>query len=310
MVSLISFVPVTPWSVAEVVGRGDRDVLIRFWLTAPEDLLESLWASPLGEVSRSLVKQLHPEFPLTDDQRALRDCINQHLQQGLERPGTVQLLLAVFLLSPPGQLRIAHADRWLPSWLLSSYNELYETSGSDQIASRQEPSSVTVSSPVPKVDFGEFPSTLQELVGNRIQLNRMLGLSNLYYIDPEDQEILDELLQLRRQFALAIESCPEQILENLFSTDLADRFWAMVRSGVQKEAMSIEDQALKDRAVKRLSPSYGGGFQSPGSTNAFLVAMLFYVPGTMKVDDAEQKIPNWLLQGYQDVFASSLTTSA
>ena len=39
-------------------------------------------------------------------------------------------------------------------------------------------------------DFGQFPDTLQELVGNRIQLNRLLGLSNLYYIDPEDQEIL------------------------------------------------------------------------------------------------------------------------
>ena len=37
-------------------------------------------------------------------------------------------------------------------------------------------------------DFGAFPSSLQELVGNRIHLNRILGLS-IYYIDPEDREI-------------------------------------------------------------------------------------------------------------------------
>ena len=42
-------------------------------------------------------------------------------------------------------------------------------------------------------DFGDFPNSLKELVNNRIQLNRMLGLSNLYYIDPEDEEILKEL---------------------------------------------------------------------------------------------------------------------
>ena len=30
---------------------------------------------------------------------------------------------------------------------------------------------------LPEPDFGVFPATLQELVGNRIQLNRLLGLS-------------------------------------------------------------------------------------------------------------------------------------
>ena len=115
-------------------------------------------------------------------------------------------------------------------------------------------------------------------------------------------------MQLRSQFAAAIETCPEQTLEELFSTDLGDRYWAMVRSGVQKEPMSADDQALKDRAVERLSPSQGGGFGSPGSTNAFLIAMMFYVPGSMKVDGAEEKIPHWLLHGYQDIFARPLST--
>ena len=45
--------------------------------------------------------------------------------------------------------------------------------------------------------WSSFLNTLQELVGNRIQLNRLLGLSNLYYIDPEDQEILHELRDVR-----------------------------------------------------------------------------------------------------------------
>ena len=74
--------------------------------------------------------------------------------------------------------------------------------------------------------------------------------------------------------------------------------------------MSSEELEFKNRSVKRLSPSEGGGFNSPGAINAFLVAMLFYVPGTMKVDEAEEKIPHWLLEGYKDIFASSLSASA
>ena len=76
-----------------------------------------------------------------------------------------------------------------------------------------------------------FPATLQELVGNRIQLNRLLGLSNLYYIDPEDQEILQELRQVRMSLIEAIERCPEHELESIWGTDLGDRYWALVRSG-------------------------------------------------------------------------------
>ena len=307
MTSLIPFVSAAPWNLSDVEIRGDRDALIRFWLTAPEDLLESLWGSSLGEATKALIGQLHTDFPFTEDQRSARDHINKRLQQGLDRPGALQLLIAVFLISPPGQLQIADANRWLPTWLITSYTELYEPSESPQMVPAQADADAVPAQPAPQVDFGEFPNTLEELIGNRIQLNRMLGLSNLYYIDPEDEEILIELLQLRRQFASAIECCPEQSLQQLFSTDLGDRYWAMVRSGIQKEPMSADDQEFKSRAVSKLSPTEGGGFNTPGSTNAFLIAMLFYVPGTMKVDDAHEKIPQWLLQGYEDVFARSIS---
>ena len=53
-------------------------------------------------------------------------------------------------------------------------------------------------------------------MGNRIQLNRLLGLSNLYYIDPEDEEILNELRQVRMSLIEAIERCPEQELERIW----------------------------------------------------------------------------------------------
>ena len=297
-----------PWSVAQASVRGDRDELIRFWLAAPEDLLPSLWNSPLGEATSALVRQLSPQFPFTPDQLNLRTTLNQRLQQGLDQPGTSQLLLAIFLVSPAGQFKIANPERWLPDWLQHSYRQLYEGPAAVGTASHEGPAQPP--STVPKPDFGVFPSSLRELTGNRIQLNRMLGLANLYYIDPEDQEILAELMQLRRQVAGAIDRCPEGELEQIWGSDFGERYWAIVRSGVQKEALNPADEQVKQRATERLNPAMGGGFGTAGALNAFLVAMLYYVPGQMKVDGAEQKLPSWLLPGYQEVFAKPLLQQA
>ena len=34
--------------------------------------------------------------------------------------------------------------------------------------------------------------------------------------------------------------------------------------------------------------------------------MVLYEPGTMKISDAEQKLPAWLLPSYKQIFAQSL----
>ena len=90
-------------------------------------------------------------------------------------------------------------------------------------------------------------------MGNRIQLNRLLGLSNLYYIDPEDQEILQELRQVRLELIEAIECCPEPELEQLWATDLGDRYWALVRSGIQKEALTPAEEHKKQSVTQALN---------------------------------------------------------
>jgi len=283
--------------------EGQRDALARFWLAAPLDQLPSLWAGPFGEATRQHIRQLQPASSFTPQQVALRDAINQRLLQGgVQQPLAPQLLLTVFLYSPPGLMQVANPEQQLPAWLATAYQELYASSTAP-------PAGVPQASPAPVAaapDFGVFPPSLEALVGNRIQLNRILGLSNLYYIDPEDREILQELLQLRSQLADLIQRAPEPALEGLWATDLGDRYWAMVRSGVQKEPLAAADQQRKAQATQSLSPAAGGGFGTPGSINAFLVAMLYYEPGQMRVEAAEQKLPAWLLPHYQQIFAQPL----
>ena len=224
----------------------------------------------------------------------------------MQSPASIQLLVANFLYSPPGLLQIANAEAQLPGWLLADYRDLYEQPAPP--APAQQP--IQPATELPQPDFGEFPATLQELVGNRIQLNRLLGLSNLYYIDPEDQEILHELRQVRLSLIYAIERCPEQQLESIWATDLGDRYWALVRSGIQKEVMTPTEEQKKHEVTQKLNPSAGGGFGTPGALNAVLIAMALFEPGTMKITDADQKLPGWLLPSYKQIFAQPLVQQA
>ena len=302
--------PTDPWTLSGFSAGSNRDLLVRFWLAAPQDMLASLWSSPVGESTKQLVLQLDPEYAFSPDQISLRNAIGRRLQDGFQAPMSIQLLIANFLLSPPGLLRINNPQGNLPDWLLSDYQMLYEGLPSISAQEAANPalgSSQNQPSPqtnVPQPDFGAFPSTLQELVGNRIQLNRLLGL---YYIDPDDREILQELRQVRLSLIEAIERCQESELEKLWSTDLGDRYWALVRSGIQKESLTPAEERKKQEIVDKLNTSSGGGFGTPGAVNAFLIAMVLFEPGTMRVDDADRKLPAWLLPHYQQVCADSLT---
>ena len=308
--------PSAPWNLSSPSDGSHRDLLARFWLAAPEDLLPSLWSSSVGEATKQLVRQLDPQYVFTPDQIAIRDAVGQRFQAGFQAPMAVQLLIVAFLYSPPGLLRINNPQANIPEWLLPDYQSLYESVPSMPV--RQEaPAPIAApqtqqvpATDLPQPDFGVFPQTLQELVGSRTQLNRLLGLSNLYYIDPEDQEILHELRQVRLSLIEAIERCPETDLEHLWATDLGDRYWALVRSGVQKEALNPAEEHKKNVVTQNLNAEAGGGFGKPGAINSFLIAMVLFEPGTMRVENAQNKLPGWLLPQYQQVFAESIPANS
>jgi len=302
--------PTHPWTLATCVGRDQRDQLASFWLAAPEDLLPGLWSSSVGEVTKSMIRALNANTAFSSEQVAFRNSIGERLSSGLDAPGALQLLVANFLYSPPGLMKIANPESQLPDWLLSDYVDIYEQNSSQVSVQPSTPTQVASNGPsaeLPQPDFGVFPGTLQELVGNRVQLNRLLGLSNLYYIDPEDQEILHELRQVRLSLIEAIGRCPEDQLEGIWATDFGDRYWSLVRSGIQKEPMTPVEEEKKHYVTQKLNPASGGGFGKPGAINAVLIAMTLFEPGTMRINDAEQQLPSWLLPSYQQIFAQSLT---
>jgi len=314
--------PIESWSAASSVVRGQRDQLLRFWLSCPDDVLEALWSGAPGQATREMVAELSNTTFFTEPQVATRNRLGDFLKNGFHQPGSVKAVIATFLLSPPGQFRIVNPESHLPLWLVPAYRSLYEQGNVTTSRDYSTPPSATSVSPSgvdsssasersqiehPALDFGAFPSTLQEFVANRLQLNRLLGLSNLYYIDPDDDEIRNELLDLRQKLSGLILSANDLELENYFKGDFSDRYWALVRSGIQSVPLDSKADNLKNHVKEKLNPALGGGFGSSGAIQAFLVAMTLYQPGSMQVEDASSKLPSWLLPGYLEIFAKALT---
>ena len=222
--------PEQPWLLNTCVQADQRDQLARFWLAAPEDLLPSLWSSPVGEATKSMVRALDAANPLHSGTGGHPECHWCPSPGWLSGTHGDSAAVGQFPVLPSrfahhcqcGESASAVVDLGLPRVVFIGWHGI----PSAVPAPQQQESAVPATMP-PQPDFGQFPATLQELVGNRIQLNRLLGLSNLYYIDPEDQEILQELREVRLALISAIEQCPENQLESIWASDLGDRYWAL-----------------------------------------------------------------------------------
>lgn len=252
--------------------------LSHFLSHTPTDFLEPLLSSPFGRVYKLFLERCcTAQFPGTAAENR-RSALSQELRQvGCESPEGWAVLLSLFPFFPPGQLKVEDAAAKLPEWLYAFYSSRYEES---------KPSSP---SPTP---------TGQPSFEDRIFLNRILGLSNLYYIDPEDKEILQELREVRLQTAHLMMSVGQDELGRHFKSDFGDRFWAMAQSGVQKESLNHNEVQLRDDIQRWLSQTPNSLHQD-GGIQRFSAALLFSPPGSVRLANPETNLPSWFVEGYK-----------
>ena len=170
----------------------------------------------------------------------------------------------------------------MPAWLLPTYRQTYAI---------QPPAAAPVLTQ-------STPSTLLEFAASRIQLNRLLGLSNLYYIDPKDEEIRQDLQSLRLLLCQLILACPPLELESIFSPDLADRYWALVRSGIQGVIILPDEEAIQDIALSQ-----------PQELRSLLVALCYQQPSPSILDQVPIDLPGWLLSGCLELMGQTKLTA-
>ena len=248
----------------------------RFIEVCPGDFLEPLIASPFGRIFKLFLERSCTNALSGNDVEERKQALSQKLRvSGFQGPEGQALLLALMPFYPPNNLKVEDAAAKLPGWLL----ELYKL--------RYEPVTQQIANPSGEPSFTD-----------RIFLNRMLGLSNLYYIDPEDQEILQELRQVRLQAIDLLLGINKEKLGEHFSGDFGDRYWAMAQSGVQKEPLDANEVAKRDEVQNWLSRT-PNSLNQEGGIQRFAAALLFNPPGSVQLANPEHNLPAWFLEGFK-----------
>jgi len=261
--------------------------LAKFITSAPTDFLEPLLNSPFGRVYRLFIERCcTKEFTSTATQQQKNELSQQLRHKGCETQEGWAVLLALMPFFPPGQLKVEDPSLKLPAWLLTLYSDRYEKSA-------------TSPGPVNTTTVQQDPTSQgQPSFDDRIFLNRVLGLSNLYYIDPEDQEILEELKEIRLQTINLILATPQEELGRHFQADFGDRFWAMAQSGVQREPLNAQETEQQNSLQHWLTAT-PRSLHAEGGIQRFIAAILFSAPGSVRLANPEQNLPAWFIEGFK-----------
>lgn len=132
---------------------------------------------------------------------------------------------------------------------------------------------------------------------SQVFINRTIGCCNIYYIDPTEQSIIEELHQIRRQLVEYWLTLPTEQLEAAYLGKVGEAFQAILKSEFQKEPLSPADEQFRQQLTEQ-----GAGLVKPKALNALMGAMLYYPADQMKVRDAQTRLPAWLLPDYMAVF--------
>lgn len=119
-------------------------------------------------------------------------------------------------------------------------------------------------------------------------LNRLIGCANLYYIDPSDESIQRELLQLRREFAELWLQIPSDRLREYYTNDLGKAHQSVLNSGIQNQPLPETEQTFVQELIAQITP----GLDAPLAMNAVLALLLYQQRD--RLPQFTQPLPDWL----------------
>ena len=240
-------------------ARVARHRLSQFWLTAPVDQLELLYASPLGDLQRMLLEGQLPRQPLAEDERQWRELLAERMVQPEQHSRLLNLLLALMPYTSPDKFKLSQAETLLPDWLLLDYAahcdpalklRLEGPAGylnpAVELGARTEGSVDSVAEDI------EFPVLSEQqgeealaVLGDAEVVRKIKALITLYGLAPDDQETLEELSNWRKLLAQLWLDVDAPDLEDLFNTAVGEITSQLIRSGFGAVLVNADDERVR-----------------------------------------------------------------
>ncbi|MGK7920986.1 MAG: methyltransferase domain-containing protein [Trichodesmium sp.] len=294
--------------------RQIRKQMADFWLDISLQKLETIYQGNLRKGYLVLLGSGIQNEPQTEDeQKFLKELADKSM--GLNHPQAINALLGGMLYFPPGKMLVRDAKNRLPQWLINDYQQVFE---SREVAQKLEQAFQAKSPHLSEDSISRNletkplqPAETKNLVltenkpenldsANQKFINQLLGSVNLYYIDPSDESVVQELRQMRKQTADFWINLEPQKLENFYLGEMGKAYQALLNSGMQNESL-IETE---HQFLQQLATQLAKGIESPKAINYLLAAILYCQPEQLRIEDVS-KLPHWLLEDYQK-FAGNL----
>ena len=298
-------------------ARHARHCLSRFWLGAPIDQLETLYAGAIGQVYRMLLMGVLPSQPLANDEQIWQQALADRLVKNFKAPERINLLLAAMPYCQRDQMRISEPAEHLPGWLLADYASCFDDDLARQLSQpiglldqgieplpvpaeramvQPEPHAAEApprpSAPVPLLSetlgqegFGLFQTP--EFV------ERMAGLINLHTIDRDDPEVRAELGSLRRLIGQLWLDVADEQLEDLYCSPMGGVFRSLLASDFGSAPLQPEESQLRGSLTELAQDQ-----SHPMNSQALLAVMMFYAQGTMELGAGKNDLPPWLQRDF------------
>lgn len=320
-------------------ARLARQCLSQFWLSAPVDQLEDLYTSAIGESYRVLLACGLAREALLPQEQGWKTVLSERLSTAFERPETTNVLLSAMPYFAPGKMRVADPLQQVPAWLQEDYARLFDPallqavirptallnpagqsygqSPSLGMQGRRSPARSAMGQAgggaapqAPEPRFANRPALprLANLRGPealaKVQssdfLNRMAGLLNLYIIDPADEQVIAQLLDLRRQLGqIWLDAQPAQ-LQDLYVSPFGQLYQNLLASGFSSAGLSPEDRQLRNQLAGLVAD-----MSQPGAINALMAVLPFYSPGQLAFAGGQMHMPSWLLKEMPTIYGTT-----
>lgn len=287
--------------------RYGRHCLSRFWLEAPVDALPELWRGPMGDLSRKLTSSLLTVQPLSRDEERWSQGLLRSLASDGNQPARWNTLLALLpFLRPQDQLPCA--DEELPGWLRNLGYRCRESASTPRgllnpapqvEAELNEPDPSESRTPLPRLIETDF-TTLLEQLNNQETLQRGKGLLRLHVIDPDDQDILEELLALRQAFAQLLLDLNSDDLESLYRSSLGSLYQDFVRADLPWRPIDQEHQAQLTQLLLQ---------DHTGHDDGLLMAIMLYLPpDSIELNLESFSFPEWMIGVWRELSGDTPAT--
>ncbi|MEG4802915.1 FkbM family methyltransferase [Microcoleus sp. ARI1-B5] len=144
----------------------------------------------------------------------------------------------------------------------------------------------------------EASRNLQDSIPKQPDFDEILSNNvQLYQRNSSNISAISELRQIRKQIADFWLNVPTENLESTYKSAAGKNYQMLLHSYFQHQAM-MEGEQIFLQQLTQISK----GLVHPKAVNALLAAMLYFPPGTMRIPDARNRLPHWLIDDYEQVF--------